>query len=438
MDLKPVDNLLKSLVTSTLILSLFACQSEQTHSISESSESNPIQKEEIKPLQTPDSQELKKFQNSDLTHAMNRFSLSFFQKLSANQQKNIISSPLSAAIALSMTYNGASGSTAEAMARTLKIQGLPLEQINPLFLTLRKQLTQNKEVELKLANGLWGKEGLTFDPDFIKNNTNYFGAEVSELDFGKKGAHQIINQWVEDKTQNKINHLVKADDFSPLTILVLVNAIYFKGLWSQTFKTENTRPVLFTHSDQSQTETQTMHLSAKTPYLQGTDFEAVALSYGKQEKNLRMYLFRPNDSIALSDWVKKLEASNLENWLQNFQEQQVNLALPRFKTEFEIELKKLLSDMGMGIAFDSDQADFSAMLAQGSDAYLSKVRQKAFIEVNEEGSEAAAATSVQVNLRSMPMERPFNIQFNRPFFYLIHEEATNSILFMGSTERPEN
>lgn len=429
--------LTKFTLALTLATSLSACQSGQSRPFptASSAQSSPPPAS-LTTLSAPSGAEISRFQNSPLVTAINTFSVDFFQTLGTQSQDNLIASPLSAAMALSMTYNGASGSTAEAMAKTLHIQNLSLEELNQLYLILRKQLAQNNEVDLTLANGLWSKAGQTFSPLFLQHNTDFFGAEISELDFTTPEAHQTINNWVKKQTQDKITELVKADDFSPLTLLVLVNAIYFKGLWHFPFKPENTQPQKFQHSDGSETNVSTMHLSEKLPYLQGDDFQAVALPYGKQNQNLQMYLFRPDDSVSLNDWIQQLDGTELNGWFQEFKETEGSLALPRFKSEFEIELKQVLSDLGMGIAFDSDQADFSAMLPEGKDAYISKVRQKAFIEVNEEGSEAAAATSVQVDLRAMPME-PFNLQLDRPFMYLIREEVTGTILFMGSLENPE-
>ena len=348
--------------------------------------------------------------------------------------KNIFISPASVGLALAMTYNGAVGETKQGMERALEIQGMNHLALNQAYSELRAALEKaDPKVQLSIANSLWGKKGIDFNPDFIQRNKQYYGAEVTSLDFADPSAPASINSWVSDKTKGKIEKIV--DRIDAQAILFLINAIYFKGAWTDEFDKAKTKEEQFTTLAGKQKRHPMMHRTGKYRYFAGKDFQAVSLPYAG--RRVSMYIFLPAKATNLSEFQKSLNAANWNSWMREFAETQGEIAVPRFKVEYEIELNDALKALGMGIAFDPDRADFSGIVKTTENAFISRVKHKTFAEVNEEGTEAAAATSVEMSVTSAMQPRtPFRMIVDRPFFCAIRDNRTGTLLFMGSITDP--
>jgi serine protease inhibitor len=367
-----------------------------------------------------------------LVAANSDFGMRLFKQVAAQEgTANIFLSPASVALALHMTYNGSAGKTREAMAQALGLQGLSLEELNSANADLLALLASpDPKVQLAIANSLWARQGIGFKPDFLERNRGFYQAEVTELNFDDPAASKTINGWVEQKTNGLIKQIVEAQ-IDPLTIMFLINAIYFKGTWSTEFDPKLTHDVPFTLADGSTIQRPMMLREDKVRYLKGDGFRAVALPYGAGR--VSMYLFLPDAESSLSRFVSALDAQRWDQWMGQFQEDEKTVQLPRFKLEYEISLNDALVALGMGAAFDSGQADFSELV--DVPAYISEVKHKSVVEVNEEGTEAAAVTSVRASTTSVNLEG--TITFDRPFFFAIRDDKTGAVLFMGTLADPQ-
>jgi serine protease inhibitor len=372
--------------------------------------------------------------DEQLVDANNGFGLKMFNELAgAEPGKNIFISPASIITALAMTYNGADGETREAMEKTLMFEGMSMEEVNEAFADLLTILQNpDPKVELAVANSLWAREGIAFNEDFLKRNEDYFGAEVAELDFDDAGAADTINAWVKEKTRNKIDGIIDPP-INPETVLFLINAIYFKGEWSEPFDPDMTGNRDFNLPDGSVKEIPVMIKNDDFRYLETDDFQAVSLPYGKNER-VSMYIFLPASDSSLEQLYGEMNLLNWKRWIASFGSMEGEVGLPRFKFEYETSLKDALAALGMGIAFDGNAADFSGMHPIPPNLFISEVKHKTFIEVNEEGTEAAAVTSVEVGMTAMP--ETFSMIIDRPFFFAIADDMTGTILFMGSVLNP--
>ena len=364
---------------------------------------------------------------SGVVSANTKFGFKLLQDLREREPGgNIFISPLSISIALTMTYNGAVGETERAMAEVLEIDELDLDTVNHSNAALRNSLENpDPKVEISIANSIWSRQGIEFNPDFLDRNQLFFGAEVAALDFSAPQTTGIINEWVDTNTNGKIEKIV--DRIDPQTLLFLINAIYFKGNWQDEFDKSQTRPGIFHLSDGSEKQVQMMRREGEYPYFRGKHFEAAGLPYG--DGRLSMYIFLPNRNSNLNEFLGGLNAENWTSWLAQFSKvgKDSMMILPRFKLEYEVNLNDTLKALGMEIAFDN-RAGFSGM---GPNLFISEVRHKTFVEVNEEGTEAAAATSV-VGATSVPP----TFRVDRPFFFAIYDAKTQTILFMGTVTEP--
>ena len=350
--------------------------------------------------------------------------------------ENIFVSPASVGFALAMTYNGAQGTTIQDMAKILGIAGRSLGEINRTdSLLISATNTPMKGVELSIANSLWARQGLDFNKDFLARNKRFYGAEVRSIDFASPQAAPQINGWVAEKTKDKIKEIVDSIDES--SILFLINAIYFKGTWTKEFDKEATREETFYLPGGGERARPMMRQGGEYLYLKGNGFQAAGLPYG--EGRMSMYLFLPDERAGLDEFHAQLSAEGWDAWMGSFAQKSGRIVLPRFKLEFKAKLKTALTNLGMGIAFDGDRANFAAMIKRaGANAYIEDVVHKTFVEVNEKGTEAAAATSVEMRLTSvMEPEKPFEMICDHPFFFAIRDNETGLVLFMGSIVNPE-
>ena len=330
-----------------------------------------------------------------------------------------------------MTYNGASGSTQQAMAKALELQGMSLEEINSSNAALKALLENSDSVQLTIANSLWANKDTSFKREFIDRNREFYQAKVTNLDFKDSGSPGIVNNWVNNNTRGKINKIVET--IEPSQVLFLINAIYFKGNWKYEFDKKETAHYPFHLLSGKQKPHQMMSRTGNYKYLENEQFQAVSLPYGKDDK-ISFYVFLPKQNSNLKAFYQNLNADNWEKWMTQFNKQEGFIRLPRFKMDYDVTLNDALTTLGMGEAFSS-KANFSSM---GKNLALSQVKHKTFVEVNEEGTEAAAATSVGIVATSaVEQPKPFRMIVERPFFCAVRDNQTGSVLFMGSIVEPQ-
>lgn len=370
----------------------------------------------------------------DVVKANTQFGFNLFNEIRKTEQdQNIFISPFSVSVALTMTLNGAAGETEQAMIGTLQLQDITTDSINSSYAQLQQALqTSDPKVTLTIANSLWGDEGISFNPNFLQRNTQFFNAEISVLDFLAPSTLMTINQWVNDRTNGKIPKIL--DEINANAVLFLINAIYFKGSWQTEFDPANTRDGTFHLANGSTKQVPMMFRSGRYSHYYGDAFQAVNLPYG--DGRISMYIFLPARDSNLNTFLGTLNPENWENWMSQFREQEISLRMPKFKLEYGTkELNDALTTLGMGIAFDANRADFSRMASLedlGQNLYIDKVSHKTFIEVNEEGTEAAAVTVVGIVKTSLPPQ--FTV--DRPFFFAIRDNETGTVLFMGTVVAP--
>ena len=371
-----------------------------------------------------------------LIEAENQFGFELYKNIftSETEYENIMVSPLSVSLALAMTYNGANGETKTAMEKTLKVYGLTPEDINTSYRDLVNALKSlDPKVLLEIANAIFYRDDFQVENDFVSINKNYYDAEVSALDFGnEQQSLETINGWVAEKTHDKIESII--DRISRNHVMFLLNAIYFKGSWQKEFNEESTKKLPFYLENGETIETEMMQRLDTLPWMKNDLFSAIELSYGKG--NYNMCVFLPETGRTLDEIINKLDKENWETWMESFQEtQSVDIKLPKLKYEYEITLNDVLTEMGMGIAF-TGAADFTG-INRGGGLNIDYVKHKTFIEVNEEGTEAAAVTVVAIERTSAggPEKVPFYV--NRPFMYAITEKSTGAVLFMGTVKNPQ-
>ncbi len=367
-----------------------------------------------------------------VTSSCNDFAFRLFKKVNeTSSEGNIFISPLSVSVALSMTMNGASGETFEAMRNTLALDKFPMVDINSAFKEIIPFLSNiDKNVTLKIANSVWAKEGIEFNEKFLSDLENYYNAYCKVLNFSNPEAKNIINNWVEQKTSGKIKEIVKEIPYN--AVMYIINAIYFKGIWKYTFDKNNTKDGYFTiPHENEETYLKTKFMTQIRNFYCYTDneFSAIRLPYGKG--SIAMLLILPNANTLVNEFINSFDRSKWERCLNNLKEtKEVTLYIPKFKCVFDVGLKEILSAMGMSIAF-TDNADFSG-ISNSLRCTINDVKHKSYIEVDEEGTEASAATSVEISYTSF---KPV-FHFNRPFVYVIYEQTSGAILFMGKLFNP--
>lgn len=374
--------------------------------------------------------------NAKLVAANTRFSFKLFsQLLKEKTNENIFISPASIGMSLGMTYNGASGNTQQAIAQTLELQGISLQEINQANAVLKTNLqNSDPKIQISIVNSIWTNKKDTFKQDFIQNIQAFYKGEVKNLNFRDPSAVSIINDWVKRSTNGKIDTIVQ--QIEPDTVFVLLNAIYFLGTWKYPFPKEATKEHQFTLLNGSKKQVTTMFQQiSSVKYYENDIFQAIALPYG--DGRLSMYIFLPNQNLGLKGFYQNLNSENWEKWMNRFHtddtesdySQAILLGLPRFKIDYQIDLQDTLKAMGMEIAFGGG-ADFSAMIPPPLS--LGKFTHKSFVEVNEEGTQAAAVT-VAGGTRGGAVQ----MIVDRPFFCVIRDNRTGTILFMGSVVEPK-
>jgi len=362
-----------------------------------------------------------------IVSADHRFGLNLFRALSEDDaEKNVFISPLSVSMALGMTLNGADGETYDAMQETLELQGLTEEVINESYQSLIELLQGlDSKVLFEIANSIWYRQGFGVEAEFVDVNESHFNAAVEELDFGSPEALETINGWVDEKTHGKIDKILDHIDASH--VMFLINAIYFNGTWTYEFDPDATQEAPFTQLDGSQTDVAMMEQQADLPYFETEAFQAVDLPYGDSLYSMAVILPRPGED--LNALIAGLDEETWDDWMSRFQTQDVTLRLPRFELEYEKKLNDVLSALGMEIAF-SPGADFSR-IRRGGGLWIDYVKHKAFVEVDEEGTEAAAVTVVAIIECAGCGGGAVSMTVDRPFLFSIRERSTGMILFIG-------
>ncbi|MDR3219972.1 MAG: serpin family protein [Dysgonamonadaceae bacterium] len=368
----------------------------------------------------------------------NAFAAKLFSAIYENEEEkeNIVISPLSLNMALAMAWNGAGGETKQAIQKAMGMGDYPQTEVNAYFKKMREALLKtDPSVKLAIANSIWSRTGFPIKPNFYTINKEWYNAAVRELDFSAPSAPDIINQWCSDNTQGLIKEMIKGIPGD--VVMYLINALYFKGEWSDKygFVASETADALFYKENKQQESVKMMSQNSLLNYYSDEYVASTALPYGNGA--FSMVFILPNDNIALNKVLAQLEEPNYWNKCLNPSVQaDVNLYIPKFKFEYEKTLNETLAQLGMGIAF-TDFADFSEIST--IPLCISEVKQKACIEVNEEGSEAAAVTVVGYVVTSAQPSTPQKITFraDRPFLFAIRENSTGTVLFMGKIGDPK-
>ncbi|XP_071398831.1 leukocyte elastase inhibitor-like isoform X3 [Centroberyx affinis] len=375
--------------------------------------------------------------STPLTEANTSFSLALFKKLSENNKTgNVFYSPFSISSALAMVLLGARGNTASQMSECLNVQK-DQEHVHVGFSKLMSELNKPEApYALSLANRLYGEKSYQFVEDFLAETKKHYNAELESVDFktSPEAARNNINSWVEKQTQDKIKEVLVKGVVDDMTRLVLVNAIYFKGNWDKKFKEDFTQDTQFRVNKNDTKPVKMMHQKTKFPLTFIPEANCQILEMPYKGKDLSMLIFLPNnmedDTTGLEKLEKVLTYEKFVEWTRPdmMDTVEVQVALPRFKMEEKYDLKEILSSMGMVDAFDMGMSDFSGM-SPANDLVLSKVVHKAFVEVNEEGTEAAAATAAVMMLRCATI--PVTFVADHPFLFFIRHNPSMSVLFAG-------
>lgn len=363
----------------------------------------------------------------------NAFGLDLFGRLAADDREgNVFLSPLSAYMALGMVANGASGETLEGIRATLHQSGLDEAQANEAYRGLLDLLlTLDPKVDLEIANAIWYRLGLHVRSTFEEQSQRTFDAAVEGLDFADPASVDVINGWVRDRTRNRIDEIVS--ELPPELVMLLVNAVYFKGSWQTEFDVDRTHDAGFTLLDETVVNVPMMLRPdvEMLRYQRGDAFEAAELLYGNGA--FVMTVIVPSGGAAPADLMASLDASTWDGWMNDFEEVASfgQVLLPKFRIEWEEVLNDQLAAMGMSRAF-STSADLSRLFDEDQDLMISRVKQKSFVDVNEEGTEAAAVTSVGVGVTSAPP----GFRVDRPFVFAIRERFSGTVLFIGQVLDP--
>ena len=363
------------------------------------------------------------------------FAFEFFSKVFDEERndkdENFMVSPFSLSMALAMTWNGSAGDTKLAMQNTLGMGNWKDDEVNNYFRKLKDAFEKtDSSTKLAIANSIWTNKNVKIQPEFISLNETFYNATVEAVDFGSPATVDRINKWAADNTNNLIKEVL--DKTKPSDLMYLLNALYFKGIWVSEFDAKNTSKVDFIEQNGKKTRVDMMHQEANFSYTDDEIMQVVELPYGN--KAFSMMVLLPKADKEVADVIKAFQNdtywASIKNKMSN---QNIELSLPKFKIEYSKKLNKVLSDMDIEIAFTPGKADFSRMTDR--EAYISFVTQDTYIATDEVGTEAAAVTVVGVVETSSPISESVVFKASRPFIYIIQENSTGTILFMGTVKR---
>jgi len=372
-----------------------------------------------------------------LVSASTAFGLNLLREITKKQSdKNALVSPVSVALALDMTLNGAGGKTRVDMQKALGLTGQSLDALNESNAALLALLrSQDPKVELSIANALWAKKSVQFKPDFLKRDQQSYEAKVESVDFADPGTLPRINGWVNKETRGKISSILDRIDRN--AILILMNAVYFKGTWTDPFRKARTQEGDFSLLSGQKRKLPMMSKAGNFQYLRSGGFQAVSLPYGSQQ--VSMYIFLPDTTTGLSKLLRDLTPENWSAWMTKFSDAKGRLVLPRFKLQYDADLSEPLKAMGMRIAFEARAADFHNMCKVPPPVYIAQVKHKTRMDVDEQGTEAAAVTAVTavaMAARVVAGPPPFEMVVDHPFVVAIRDNKTGALLFLASVAEP--
>jgi serpin B len=366
-----------------------------------------------------------------------RFAFRLFRELAGQRNpESVFFSPASVMLCLSLLLRGATGQTQEAIAKVLEVAGLKPEELRSVIVALKSALQiQAPSLRLQAANSLWCGKQWPPSAEYVAGVREHYDAEVTMLDFREPEAVVRINSWVSEKTCGKIGSIV--DSLDPLSSLVAINAIYFKGFWAKPFERALTREESFHTSDGRRLKLPFMGQNGSYAYDESSKVQVMRLPY--KTSRLAMYLFLPAKRSSLEEFQRNLHSAAWDQWMRRLQRVPGHIRLPRFKLTYHAILNSALSKLGMGIAFDPVRARFDAIHPPPPEIWIDRVVHRALVEVNEEGTEATAATAILMDAAAAMNSRPvrtFEMIVDRPFFFAVRDDLTNTILFMGSVEEP--
>lgn len=369
----------------------------------------------------------------ELVDAQTKFGLDLFSTLMTKETgKNIVVSPSNIALALSMLYNGASGKTQQEMAGALAVKGINLEAFNQANFALEKsRQTDDHQLQLKIAHSLWARQGFSFRYQFLKNNREYYQAQITNLNFESPESMGIINRWMKETTQGKIGEVV--EKINPHDVIFLINAIYFKGVWQTEFDQKLTKEKPFYLSNGQNKKVSFMYRDGEYDYFENSQFQLISLPYAKNRFSLEVFL--PKEGISLESISQKLTVGQWKKWMSQLNKKEGILQLPRFNLSYEVDLKNTLESLGMASIFSLSKANFSQLTSEN--AYVSAIKHKTLVEVDEKGTQPAPMSPLQVKATSVSTsEDKFNMVVNRPFLCIIRDQKTQTIVFIGVITEP--
>ncbi len=378
-----------------------------------------------------------KMEIENIVRANNSFALELFRQVSGSQEENVILAPYSASEAFALVLVGARRKTQTQISNVLRFPADP-NSVAPAMDELRGLLSITdavEEIDLNIVRGLWVDNSLNLLDGFVNHLKRFYNASPNRVDF--KGdpsqAQQFINSWVEEQTNAKIRNLIREDSLNPLTRLLLVTATYFKGTWAKEFDINETRDSQFWRTPDQSINVPFMTQQDQFPYAENTHCQILELPYA--DDRLSMIFFLPKEKDGLTTFENLMTISALEQWMQLLNATMVRVSLPRFQLESRIDLSQTLVNMGMTEAFGI-QADFSGV-SDSEDLHLASILHQTLIEVSEEGTQAVGSTGVLMEGRSLRPQRLTTFDADHPFFFIIKENKTDSILFLGRLNDPK-
>lgn len=370
----------------------------------------------------------------EIVDASNLLGMNLLSEVSGKGEgSNPFISPVSLYMALSMLYNGAEGATKNEISEVLGVKGIEAGDLNQANASLMSILASDtEEIELRIGNSIWLNDNYHYQENFAANNRDYFNAKIEEIDISDNASAVEINDWVQEATNDKIKNMVEEPLDSNITA-VLLNAVYFKGDWQHKFEAGATKESTFMGEGGEKSTVQMMKLEERLSYLETDSFQAVSLPYGEGEMDMKLFL--PRGSSSLEEFRETLNTENWKRWNAEFSGRQGKVLMPKFKMEYEIILNDAMKELGMPSAFDGN-AEFPYIVQEDAELAVTSIAQKTYLDINEDGTEAAAATSITVG-ESGDAEPPFMMKIERPFFLAITDVESGAILFMGEIKNLE-
>lgn len=377
-------------------------------------------------------------EESEMASGISTFGTDLYRQL-AGREGNLFFSPASVSSAFGMAYAGARGKTAQQMAAVFHFDPSPqnVGAQTAKLLNAWNAPGEDRGFQLAVANALWGQQGYPFLPAFVDLLHQNWGADLHTVDFQQsEAARQTINQWVEKQTQEKIKDLIPSGGIDGSMRMVLTNAVYFKAAWDEQFSPRATQPGAFKLAEGKEIQVPMMHQMARFGYLKGDDFAALQMNYARGK--LSMIVLLPDRIDGLAQFEQTLSETKLSGWIDALgkgHSSEVQVSFPKFKMTEELQLSRELAKMGMDLAFSSG-ADFSGMNGGAERLQLGEAFHKAFVDVNEEGTEAAAATAIGIRATAMPVVQA-TFTADHPFVFVIRDNESGAILFMGRLANPK-